>query len=263
MSMVIDRLNVHYNFAKEKFGEDNIIGLFLVGSQNYGTDVETSDVDTKLIIAPTLSDIYAGNPCKNKTYKIPDSKDQMTVKDIRSFLSELRKQNINIVEVLFTNYYIINLIYKNSWQQLIDNKEIIAHYNLIAAVKATKGIAFDCYGRLYNEEGKVNPKQTANLVRLEYFLKQYINGKSYVDCIQPKGETLEYIKQIRAGKLGNSALSIIAESNMNAIKALADAYVQNPNLNIDNPEVDKLFADICKEIIDTAFFAEYARNGEI
>ena len=50
---------------------------------------------------------------------------------------------------------------------------------------------------------------------------------------------------------------------MNAIKTLADAYVQNPNLYIDNPEVDKLFADICKEIIDTAFFAEYARNGEI
>ena len=37
MSMVIDRLNVHYELAKEKFGEDNIIGLFLAGSQNYGT----------------------------------------------------------------------------------------------------------------------------------------------------------------------------------------------------------------------------------
>lgn len=263
MSLVIDRLNAHYNFAKEKFGEDNIVGLFLVGSQNYGTDIETSDVDTKLIITPTLSDIYEGNSCKNKTYKIPDSKDQMTVKDIRSFLLELKKQNINIIETLFTNYSIINPTYKNSWQQLTDNKESIAHYSLIATVRTTKGLAFNYYDRLYDEEGNVNPKQTANLVRIEYFLRQYINGKSYADCIHPKDETLEYIKQIRSGKLGNSSLSMIAESNMNAIKVLADAYVQNPNLNTDNPEVDKLFADIRKEIIDTAFFAEYARNGEI
>ncbi len=263
MSMVIDRLNTHYNFAKEKFNEDNIVGLFLVGSQNYGTDVETSDVDTKLIITPSLSDIYDGASCKNKTYKVPDSKDQMTVKDVRSFLMELKKQNINIVETLFTNYYIINPTYKNAWQPLVDNKETIAHYNSIAAVRTAKGVAFDYYSRLYNEEGKVNPKQAANLVRLEYFLRQYINGKSYADCIHPKDEALEYIKQIRAGQLGNSSMSIIAESNMNAIKALADAYVQNPNLNVNNPEMDRLLADVCKEVIDTAFFTEYARNGEI
>ena len=132
-----------------------------------------------------------------------------------------------------------------------------------------KIVSFSEFNRNFNSyDGRyckdiVDLLEENDMVRIEYFLRQYINGKSYADCIHPKDEALEYIKQIRTGKLGNSSLSIIAESNMSAIKALADAYVQNPNLNTNNPEVDKLFADICKEIIDTAFFAEYARNGEI
>ncbi len=263
MSMVIDRMNVHYNYAKKNYNEDNIVGLFLVGSQNYGTDTENSDIDTKLIIAPTLSDIYKNKQGESTTKKIPDSQEQMSVKDIRTMLSELKKQNVNMLEILFTDYFIINPIYADSWQKLIDNRDLIVRYDPILAAKTTKGMSMNSYKRLYNDEGHVNPKYVANLVRLEYYLKQYINQKPYEECLRPTGEIYDYIIQIRSHTLGDASLSTIADSTITSIRALSDAYVQNPNLNVQNPVVDDLFNEVCKEVIDTAFFIEYARNGEL
>ena len=45
----------HLEEAYEYFPEDRVVGIFLQGSQNYGLDYEKSDVDTKLIIAPTFN----------------------------------------------------------------------------------------------------------------------------------------------------------------------------------------------------------------
>ena len=41
----MDRVQKHYEYASERYEKNNIIGIFLVGSQNYGTDLETSDVN--------------------------------------------------------------------------------------------------------------------------------------------------------------------------------------------------------------------------
>lgn len=52
-----ERLVEHFEEAKTLFPEDRIVGLFLQGSQNYGLELPTSDVDTKLIVVPTFEDI--------------------------------------------------------------------------------------------------------------------------------------------------------------------------------------------------------------
>jgi predicted nucleotidyltransferase len=39
------------------YAEDQIIGVFLYGSQNYGLATEDSDVDTKVVIIPTLENL--------------------------------------------------------------------------------------------------------------------------------------------------------------------------------------------------------------
>ena len=263
MSLVIDRLNEHYNFAKQNYNEENIIGIFLAGSQNYGTDTETSDVDTKMLITPTLSSIYQNKRGDSKTLKMPDSNEQISIKDIRCAFSELKKQNINLLEILFTDYCIINQPYKEFWQKLIEKRDLIARYDALQAIKTTKGMALNYYDRLFQEDGKVSPKHTANLIRLEYYLKQYIDQKSYLECLRPEGETLDLIKQIRNDQLGQSSLVTIADAAATNIKTIADAYIQRPDLPSPNKEVEDILNDICKEIIDTSFFAEYARNGEI
>ena len=52
-----ERLEEHYNEARQYFAHDNIVGLFCQGSQNYGLDIPGSDLDTKLIVTPTFQDL--------------------------------------------------------------------------------------------------------------------------------------------------------------------------------------------------------------
>ena len=54
---VMTRVHEHYEVAKSIFPEDLIIGVFLYGSQNYNMGDEQSDVDTKVLVVPSLADV--------------------------------------------------------------------------------------------------------------------------------------------------------------------------------------------------------------
>ena len=54
---VKERLMEHLTEARQYFAEDQIVAIFLQGSQNYGLDLPDSDVDTKLIVVPSFKDI--------------------------------------------------------------------------------------------------------------------------------------------------------------------------------------------------------------
>ena len=44
---IMKRVQEHYDEALQYFPEEQIVGVFLQGSQNYELDYEGSDVDTK------------------------------------------------------------------------------------------------------------------------------------------------------------------------------------------------------------------------
>lgn len=253
---VVERLNAHYQHAKTKVDEDRIIGIFLAGSQNYGTALETSDVDTKLLIVPSLEDIYKNKKGDSSTSKLPDSKEQISIKDIRVALSELKKQNLNMLEILYTDYKIINPGYKNIWNELEKYKEDIVRYDKMTAVKTVKGMALNAYDRLYTPEGEISCKQVANLVRYEYYLKNYINNLPYEQCLRPQGEDRNYIMQIRNHEIGANALQCIADHSIETIKVLIDAYTKRIDVEEPNEEVEILLHDCCKDFIDTALISQ-------
>lgn len=262
MSLVIDRLTEHYKFIEKDYNDSNIVGIFLIGSQNYNMDTINSDIDTKFIITPTLNDIYLNHKAESSTKKFPDSNEYISIKDIRCVLSEFKKQG-TLLEILFTDYAIVNPLYKPVWQELINHREEIARYNPYLVAKATKGILYNTYERLYNKEGKISPKQVSNLVRLEYFIQNYIEQKNYSNCIKPEGDKHDYIIQIKNGELGETSLITIAESSFKAANLLIDTYCQRDDLPKNNPNLEEFFYDITKQFIDTSLITEYARNGEI
>ena len=65
---ILERVQEHYEEAKTIFPEDRIVGIFLQGSQNYGLELPTSDVDTKLIVVPTFEDIALNKKPVSTTY---------------------------------------------------------------------------------------------------------------------------------------------------------------------------------------------------
>lgn len=255
---IMEKLREHYNEALEQFPEDRIVGIFLQGSQNYGLDVENSDIDTKLIVTPTFEDIAMNQKPVSTTY-IRENDEHIDFKDIRLYIQTFRKQNLNFLEILFTPYKIINPLYEEQWNRLIEANETITHYNPFRAIKSMKGIAMEKWHAMeHRYPSKIeiidkygfDAKQLHHLFRVEEYIKRYINGEPYKDCLVSKQS--EYLKAVKhhgyytldeARKLGQKSIDNIMDMH--------DKFVQQVSDETD-PEVDKLLDDVQLEIMKIA-----------
>ena len=89
---IFDTLRLAYN----KFNEEDIVGVFLYGSQNYNLDRENSDIDIKVITLPSLDIITKGtNPySKEKELLRLRYDDNYNFKEEFIYLDEEVKQKI-------------------------------------------------------------------------------------------------------------------------------------------------------------------------
>ena len=94
---IMMRLKEHYKAAAALIPEDRIVGIFLLGSQNYGMATEKSDVDTKCLIVPSLEDIIFNKQPLSTTHILPND-EYIDIKDIRLIFNNFRKQNINYID---------------------------------------------------------------------------------------------------------------------------------------------------------------------
>lgn len=190
---IMSRMIEHYKEALESFKEEQIVGLFLQGSQNYDLDLPESDVDTKLIVVPSFRDIaLAAKPVS--TTHIRANNEHTDWKDIRLYMETFRKQNLNFLEILFTDFKIVNPMYETFWNILVAYREPIARMNPYRAVKSMQGIAKEKYHAMehrYPAKAEIidkygyDGKQVHHLLRVEDYLERYIAGEKYADCLKP------------------------------------------------------------------------------
>ena len=199
--LVLYRVNEHFTEALEHFPEDKIVGCFLQGSQNYGLDYEGSDVDTKLIIVPEFKDICLNRQPISTTY-VRANDEHTDWKDVRLYMETFRKQNLNFLEILFTPYYIINPLYKEQWARLVEARESIARMNEFRAVQSMKGIALKKFHAMEHryptkvdiiDKYGYDGKQVSHLIRVYDYLRRYIAGESYEDCLRPSPDLVAKI----------------------------------------------------------------------
>jgi predicted nucleotidyltransferase len=255
---IMEQLNRHYQEALTLFPEDRIVGVFLQGSQNYGLDYEGSDIDTKCIVLPTLEDLIFNRKPVSTTHVLPNE-EHLDLKDVRLYFQTFRKQNLNFMEILFTKYKIVNPTYEPMWNRLIENNEQIARYNPVGAVKTMKGIALEKYHALeHRYPSKIelidkygyDPKQLSHLVRVHEYLKRYINGEAYADClltqnadvlIRVKRTDVLYIPLARAKAWATDVLDDV----VNIADEFAAAHKDDP---VDW-HVDVLLDDVQRDIM--------------
>lgn len=207
---IMKKLKEHYNCMLELYPADRIVGVFLQGSQNYNMDDADSDVDTKCLIVPSLDEIVLATQPVSTTHCIVDGKlvyteeekmgaEHCDAKDIRLYWKTLLKANINFVEILFTDFSIVNPMYKDLWDKVLSMREAIARVNPLAAIKAMMGMVSEKYFALTHrypsrvewlDKFGYDPKQLHHLVRIYNFMHAYFHGKmfSYNDLV--KGEHL-------------------------------------------------------------------------
>lgn len=255
---IMEQVKRHYQEALELYPADRIIGIFCQGSQNYGLDYEGSDIDTKCFLVPTLEDIIFNKKPISTTY-IRANEEHIDFKDIRLFLSTVRKQNLNFMEILFTKYKIVNPTYEPMWNRLIKNNEQIARYNPVGAVKTMKGIAMEKYHAMeHRYPSKVDlidtwgydGKQLHHLIRVGEYLDRYVAGESYADCLlTKKADLLKKVKDMSNPLYTLDVARTIAGIQLGTINAVVDHFIEEHKDDPVDWHVDVLLDDVQRDIM--------------
>jgi hypothetical protein len=258
---IMKRMREHYERGVELYGESRIVGLFLQGSQNYGLDYENSDIDTKLIITPTLEDIIFNRKPVSTTH-VMENEEHLDAKDIRLYIQTFRKQNLNFLEILFTEFKIVNPQYEKMWNVLVEHREEIARYNEFQAIKSMKGIAMEKYHAMehpypskvdiintYGYDGK----QVHHLLRVEDYIERYIKGESYASCLYPR--LPEYLKDVKVGCHSLETARSLADNAIENINKMCNEYLEICSKDI-NQNVDILLDDVQYNIMKIAIKKE-------
>ena len=219
----------------------NVLGVFLQGSQNYNLDYDGSDIDTKAILIPSFVD-FVLNRKPVSTTLIKEDNSHIDIKDIRLMHDCFRKQNINFIEILFTRYKYLNPEYEAIYQPMFDNAEKIAHYNNFAAVNCIAGMVFEKRKALCHpyeglrekiEKYGYDNKQLHHIIRCEEFLKRYINGVPYAECLIPTDT--KYLIEIKASYIYPLDEAVKIADNCEAIvKKVKKDYMDTHDVVIDH-----------------------------
>lgn len=238
------RLYEHYRDALKLYPEERIVGIFLQGSQNYYLDDEESDVDTKLLVVPTLDEIIFNRKPVSVTH-IRDNDEHIDAKDVRLYWQCFRKGNPNFVEILFSRVSYVNPMYQDLWDKMVAMAEQVARVNPLTAAKAMMGMVqekFHAMEHRYPSRADIvdrfgyDPKQLSHLIRMSWFLFEYVeNYYSYEDILSlykpidsfgnPDIGFRDYLKDVKRGRLYDleDARLVAQEWLKTAEKALAKA----------------------------------------
>jgi hypothetical protein len=132
--------------------------------------------------------------------------------------------------------------YANEWKRLVDAREEIAHMNPYRAVKSMQGHAKEKYHAMCHkyptrmpmiEKFGYDPKQLHHLLRIQEYLKRYVVGYSYEECLKPSDSG--YLIDVKRGL-----------HSLEDAKKLADAAI------VDIDEVCQKFFEIVKKPEESA-----------
>lgn len=233
---IMKRLQEHLDYVIDLgYNEDRILGIFLYGSQNYGFATETSDVDSKVFILPSFSDLCLNTSLLSKEIHYKNG-EHIDLKDFRSLRIQLMKQNINYTEILFTEYCIINPKYKDLFHKyFIASRESIARYDELRAIQSISGQLVHTL-----KQNPTDNKKLHNAKRLFYFLEQYVQNKPYLECIQPKEENFTMLWNLKYGLLkvcSNPEKKLyLAETLMYDVDRFATRYRNRKSPERENAE---------------------------
>jgi hypothetical protein len=146
---------------------------------------------------------------------------------------------------------------------MFNNNERIAHYNNYASVNCIAGMVYEKHKAMEHpyptlkdkiEKYGYDNKQLHHILRCEEFLKRYINGVPYAECLIPtdprhlidiKAEYIYSLEQAR--EIANLCESIV--------KDIKQKYMDNNSLVIDK-EVDDIMNNILIEVLKFSFKKE-------
>jgi len=133
----IEKLRKNINCEEQQMALDNCVGLFVTGSQLYGTSTPASDWDYEGVFIETPEYILGNKSCDEVSFSTGDDKSRNTSEDIDCKLYSLRKyfslaqqNNPNKVEWFFIPNDQFRFKEDRYWNQIIENQDIFLSLKL-------------------------------------------------------------------------------------------------------------------------------------
>lgn len=258
--------NIRYTESElEKRGYKPLyIGLY--GSDNYGLNTAESDYDFKAIVAPTIKDFIKDKQVST-TIELPFG--LCDVKNPQNMFNCWKKQNINFLEILFTNYCLWN---DNLFYDLREMREEIARWRPLNNVMCIYGMACEKYHALFHEypsnKEKIekygyDSKQLHHLLRLQYFIGDYFDflmgRRTYKGILTPSYEDRKYLISIKTYERVYSIdkVKLLADGAMNYIKSMKDIIIDEGGLDLnENKQTTEKMDSILEELVTNSLKEE-------
>lgn len=222
----------HFESAAKEIGDaSRVLGVCLYGSQNYGLATENSDVDTKAFIMPSLSELIK---YKKISHQIEaDAEGGLCdLKHLELMCQNFTKQNINFLEVLYTDYFICDHFFLPFFEELREKRDFLTSAHPRRMLHASAGMAEQKYHALrhpYESKKTIlakygyDPKQLASMLRLQYFIDTYLKTEDFKTSITPEGDFKDLILATKAGSFTESTAVSMAQNCMDNInKTIAE-----------------------------------------
>lgn len=265
--LIRKRVQEHYNYIKDKY---EVVALFLQGSQNYGLDVYdedyTSDVDTKAIVLPTFDDFILSIEPISKTIVL-ENDEHIDVKDIRVMFTMFKKANISYIELLYTDYFIINPKYEYIVKELMNIRDNIIDYPRL--LKACYGMTLEKRKALCHpyptikwkiDKWGFDGKQLSHLMRLFFLLCDLDTNCSLTkDIFYPSDEYKEDLIAVKENKINASLEEVVKTADNFCIltKELVDKMLEK---DWEKPQTEKLDELLIRAL--RQYFKEDILNNE-
>ena len=230
---VMKRVREHYEIARKIFPEELIVGCFLYGSQNYNMADEQSDVDTRVLVVPSLADVVSARRPVSFEHHCENG-EHISFVDVREFVHQLLKQNPNSLEVLFTDYFVINPPFKGVWYYIWSHREDFARINPHKAVNTMRHMINANYHQM--EKNGFDHKKLATMFRLEKGIQDYIIHCRYEYVL--KSDQGEFFLSVKRGNFveSNEQGMRLAQDSFETVNSLVDRYTSRVP-DVDNEKV--------------------------
>lgn len=226
----LNKVKEHFNQASVTYGADNVWATMLYGSQNYNMATETSDVDVKTMLFPTVRATVLGEKTVSTDLVHPDGS-LNGVKDYRDTFALYLRGNVRFLETLYSDYQVVNPKYQIFFDQLMENRELVANSVPRKLMHSAAGMAEQKFKALDHPfPSKVDvlskygydPKQLHHLVRLFYFMFTFAKTLSYERSLRPDDTIREMLLRVKTNPMPKKDAFEVAEFHRNRIKELVE-----------------------------------------
>ena len=176
MGGYIDSLMVDVRFVEDKYPNYDVLGAFLYGSQNYNLDTDDSDVDSVIVLVPSIDSLLCEKEVST-TYELEDH--HIVVKDLKAFNKNLLTLSPMAVEPLFAQWKWINGKYKYLW-------DVYYHQHAQEIALACPAVLYDKVRAMVKSMTRrdfLTGKQYTLCNRLVRFLQQLAKEEDYDDAL--------------------------------------------------------------------------------